>query len=223
MVLPEHMYDLSADNYLVMRRVPGSYIGVATGLATKQFPAWWLRVAKRPPIWEGADGVLVGIHHEEDVRFGQVALRKILDGTSNTVMVGEAVSDAVTIEQQNANRENEHRQGNRKDHWYGGSDDIDTSIGGSSFSDPSEFLGSTAVGINLQGSPEENQNACRTPQSPACQALQLSFGSEHSGIVQMVFVDGHVDQIEEAIDPQVWSDFGTRASQEYDDGGTIIE
>ena len=222
MGLPEHMYDLSAVNWLVMNRVPGSYIGVASGLAQFQYPTFWLRVKKHPDLmktWEGADGVLVGIHHRDDVRFGQIKLRKILDGTSNTVMVGEAVSDHVTMEERS--RQSEDTRGDRKDHWYGGSDDIDTTIsgGGDNFSDPSEFLGSTAVGINLQGTPDENQRACRSPESPECQALQLSFGSEHAGIVQMLYVDGHIDQVEEGIDAQVWSDMGTRAGQIFTTGG----
>lgn len=222
MNLPEHMYDLSAVEWLVMRRVPGSYIGVASGLAQSQYPTFWLRVAKHPPqqpLWEGADGVLVGIHHREDTRSGQIAFRKITDGTSNTLMIGEAVTDVETVESQG--RQKEDVRGDRKDHWYGGSDDIDTTISGSegNYSDPSEFLGSTGVGINLQGTSFENQQMCRSSDNPACQALQLSFGSDHSGIVQMVYVDGHVDRIEEDIDPQVWSDLGTRASQVFNNGG----
>ena len=223
MGLPEHMYDLSAVNWLVMRRVPGSYIGVASGLAQSQYPTFWLRVARHPdqqPNWEGADGVLVGVHHREDVRIGKIALRKISDGTSNTVMIGEAVSDYETMEQRS--HETEDTRGDRKDHWYGGSDDIDTTISGSdgnSFSDPSEFLGSTGVGINLQRSSEENQRICRTPDSSGCQALQLSFGSDHAGVVQMIYVDGHVEQIQDDIDLSVWSDLGSRASQQFSTGG----
>jgi prepilin-type N-terminal cleavage/methylation domain-containing protein/prepilin-type processing-associated H-X9-DG protein len=221
MALPDRVYDLSADGYLVMNRVPGSYIGVASGLAQSQYPTFWLRVKRNPkeqPLWEGADGALVGVHHKEDRQKGSIALRRITDGASNTLMVGEAVSDILTIEEQG--REKEDVRGNRKDHWYGGSDDIDTAIsGGDSFSDPSEFLGSTAVGINLLGTSAENQRICRSAESPACQALQLSFGSTHAGVVQMVYVDGHVDQVQDDIDPQVWSDLGTRASQTFSTGG----
>lgn len=220
MAMPEHLYDMSADSYLVMRRVPGSYLGVASGLAQAQFPSFWLRVQKHPsaqPLWEGADGALVGVHHQEDRGFGQISLRKILDGTSNTLLMGEAVSDYETIEQ--VGRTPEDRRGDRKDHWYGGSDDIDTKISSNSFSDISEFLGSTGVGINLQGSSEENMRICSSPDSPACQALQLSFGSEHKGVVQMAFVDGHIEAIAEDIDLQTWSDMGTRASQEFNNGG----
>lgn len=223
MNLPEHVYDRSAVNWLVMRRVPGSYIGVASGLIQTQYPSFWIDYEKHPqakPLYEGADGVLVGINH---VRYrtkgGTIALRRITDGTSNTALIGEAVSDAETLESKS--RESEAREGDRKDHWYGGSDDIDTTIAGTEndYSDPSEFLGSTGVPINLQRSGAENQQVCRTPSSPQCQSLQLSFGSEHSGIVQMLFVDGHIDQIEENIDAQVWSDMGNRDSRVLTTGG----
>jgi prepilin-type N-terminal cleavage/methylation domain-containing protein len=219
--MPEHQYDLSADNYLVMRRVPCSYLGVVSGLAQAQYPIFWVRVQKSPPqapLWQGADGVLVGIHHREDIGSGQIPLRKVTDGTAKTLMVAEAVHDWQTVDQ--FGRSPEDVRGGRKDHWHGGSDDIDTSIGSSSFSDPSEFLGSTGVGINLQRSAQENQQICDGKEdSPACQALQLSFGSEHPGIAQGVFVDGHIEGIQEDIDPQVWSDMGSRAGQFYSTGG----
>ncbi len=219
--LPEHQYDLSADGYLVMRRVPCSYMGVASGLAQFQYPSFWLRIQKSPsvaPLWPGADGVLVGIHHKEDVSSGQIPLRKITDGTAKTLMVGECIHDFETVEQ--LGHSSEDVRGGRVDHWYGGSDDIDTKIGSNSFSDISEFLGSTAVGINLPKSATENQQICLGKEdSPACQSLQLSFGSKHPGIVQMAYVDGHIESINEDIDAQIWSDLGTRASQYYSTGG----
>jgi prepilin-type processing-associated H-X9-DG protein len=128
-------------------------------------------------------------------------------------MVGEAIHDTETEELWGM--EKEPADGNRADHWHGGSDDIDTSP----HMDLSEFLGSTGVGINLASDPTKNRDYCTRPDSPECQALQLSFGSAHTGGVQMVFVDGHVELIEEEIDPLVWSDYGTRASQIVETGG----
>ncbi|TWT33808.1 hypothetical protein KOR34_36420 [Posidoniimonas corsicana] len=222
MGLPEHLYDLSAVSWVVNNRVPGSYIGVASGLIQSQYPTYWIRGKRSPdapPLYEGADGVLVGVHHQEDRKGGSIALRKVIDGTSKTALAGEAVSDFTTVEQ--LGQAKEAREGDRKDHWYGGSDDIDTTISGSAndFSDPSEFLGSTGVGMNLQSSSADNQRICRTAASTECQSLQLSFGSEHSGVVQMVFVDGHVQAVVESTDPQVWSDMGSRAGQVITTGG----
>jgi type II secretory pathway pseudopilin PulG len=218
-----HHLDVSADNYYVMQRVPASYLGVVSGLQSRQDPVWRMRIRKHPfedPSYEGADGVLVGIHHKEDTGYGRIPFRRILDGTSKTVIVGEALHDTETEEAEGA--KGEAKQGSRKDHWFGGSDDIDTAHGTGNFSDLSEFLGSTGVGINLQGNPvvdsSKNQSLCTSPSSPECQALQLSFGSSHPGIVQMVYVDGHVESIQVDIDPQVWSDMGTRAGQTLGSG-----
>ena len=94
--LPEHQYDKTYDNWVVMQRVPASYLGVVSGLQVRQHPVWQMRVRKSPPenpAYPGADGVLVGIHHDEDRAFGAISLRKIKDGTSKTCVVGETWHD----------------------------------------------------------------------------------------------------------------------------------
>ncbi|WP_428304253.1 DUF1559 domain-containing protein [Lacipirellula sp.] len=223
--LPEHQLDVTADGYWIMKRSPVSYIGVASGLVSQQYAGGSVYFLKGHPktadgntegdgndFYEGADGVLYGID-KDDVADKGVKFSWVEDGTSNTVMVGEAVHDYVTQENQGGIAEK--RAGNRKDHWWGGSDDIDTTPG----SDLSEFLGSTAVAPNYQrATPEEHQQWCTNEESTKCQSLQLAFGSEHTGIVQMVFVDGHVEQIQDSIDALVWSNYGSRASQLLDTG-----
>jgi prepilin-type N-terminal cleavage/methylation domain-containing protein/prepilin-type processing-associated H-X9-DG protein len=211
--LPEHQTDLSADAWWVMRRSPASYLGVVSGLETRQHPSWRMRFQRAPtqnPNFPGVDGVMVGLHHRDEAKT-RIALRMITDGTSKTAMVGEAAHDSDTQEAKGTIREAE--PGNRKDHWWGGSDDIDLGRPGDVFVDLSEMLGSTGVPINFQEDPAKNQTMCVNPDSPECQKLQLSFGSEHSGIAQMVFCDGHVEGVAEDIDAKVWSDYGSRASQ----------
>ncbi|MEO1496219.1 MAG: DUF1559 domain-containing protein [Planctomycetota bacterium] len=218
--LLDHQYDLSSVSWVVMKRVPASYLGVASGLVSTQFPSRLLRIERFPswnPEYEGADGVLVGIHHKLDVKVGNIPLRKITDGTSSTFLCGEALHD--TEAQEQFGRVAEEQAGNRKDHWFGGSDDIDTNVGGDAadgaeiFPDLSEMLGSTAVAPNFgQGA---GLNPCAVAAAtPDCQAYQLSFSSAHPGIVQMAAVDGHVEAIADDIDAVVWSDWGTRASQQ---------
>lgn len=221
MGLPEHQIDRSSDGWWVMGRVPASYIGVATGLHRVQFPSWYLRGTYNPqkPNYQGADGVLYAIHKDQDRHKG-VAIRQIEDGTSNTALVGEVWHDVEN--QDNFGQQPESIEGNRKDHWWGGSDDIDTTFG-ESVRDLSEFLGSTAVPMNLQRSSEENKITCQSSASKPCQALQLSFGSEHPGVVQMVFCDGHVSGLTEDTDARVWSDYGTRSSQRLESDGGLIE
>ena len=165
-----------------------------------------MRYAKAPvenPLFQGVDGVMVALHHQEEANT-RIKMKMITDGLSKTALAGEAVHDSDTVEAKGTQRE--PQPGGRQDHWWGGSDDIDTSP----FMDLSEMLGSTGVPINAQNT--YSQKDCdSSPDSPGCQALQLSFGSKHSGITQMVFCDGHVESVEEDIDKQVWSDYGTRA------------
>ncbi|MCC6492911.1 MAG: DUF1559 domain-containing protein [Pirellulales bacterium] len=215
--LPEHQTDVSFDSWYVMKRVPVSYIGVATGLQTRQYDSgatYFLSGEPNPPdnpYYPGADGVLYGIKNESRTDKG-VKLQTIEDGTSNTAMIGEALHDWKTQEDRGFNKEDV--AGGRKDHWWGGSDDVDTSPS----SDLSEFLGSTAVQINYQKTPEINQQYCASADSSTCQQLQLAFGSAHPGMCHMTFSDGHVDAIQEDVDLKVWSDYGSRASQILDTG-----
>ena len=214
--------DRTADSWWVMRRAPTSYIGVASGLLDDQQESWRWRIKHRTPPpanpnWGGADGVLVGIDHEYDKIRGQIPLRKITDGTSKTGLIGEAVHDTET--QEALGNIPEAIEGNRKDHWAIGSDDIDT--GSENISDVSELLGSTGVPLNLGLDSNENQELCAGSRNttPPCQQLQISFSSRHPGVVNMCFVDAHVESISDAIEAQVWSDIGTRASQTYETGG----
>lgn len=193
--LPEFQHDVSSDNWHVMKRVPGSYLGNATGLLVDQ---------NLPARFKGmrmTDGVLFGID-KEDRSIG-VTMRKISDGTSKTLLVGEALHDSVAQTEIGARKE--IQSGDHKDHWYLGGDDPDI------YNDVSEGLGSTGVGINLQ---RKYPGGCdRIARYAGCQALQLSFSSAHPGIAQVVLCDGSVQALEEGIDPVVWSNMGTRSSQ----------
>jgi hypothetical protein len=166
---------------------------------------------------EQLDGVFSGVQVNVGVstKFSKdpIGLKMIADGTSNTVAVGEAVSDTKAIENspgKNGYSAVEPIVGNRKDHWYVGSDSID----GPSVADLSEAIGSTGVPPNLHKQP--GQYHCNgKAQDYYCQALQLSISSEHAGIVQVVMCDGSVQTIQEDLDSEVWSKLGTRSS-EYD-------
>ena len=216
--LPEHQTDVSADGWYVMRRSPASYIGVVSGLETRQHPLWRMRYQKAPvenPFFQGVDGVMVGLDKDLESKT-RIKFKMVTDGVSKTALAGEAVHDSETVELKGTQRE--PQPGGRQDHWWGGSDDIDTAP----FMDLSEMLGSTGVPINAQK--VYSQKDCdSSPDSPACQALQLSFGSKHSGCTQMVFCDGHVETVQEDIDKQVWSDYGTRGGQFLATGGGVTD
>jgi hypothetical protein len=144
------------------------------------------------------DGVLFG---ESDV-----GLKHVTDGASNTLLVGEAFHDYDDVARRGGT--GEHELGNRQDHWYFGSDDVDT---GPSY-DLSEALGSTAVPINLQ---QQGGAAivCALPSAENCQKLQLSFGSSHPSGMNLVRCDGSVEFLNEDIDPIPWRDLATRDSR----------
>lgn len=113
--IPDHQYDVSANNWHVMERVPASYLGCASGVVVDQ---------NKPNGLEACDGVLVGQYKDE--RMQPITLKKIKDGTSKTMMVGEALHDHI---QQEGRAKKESKRGNRRDHWYIGSDSVDTGIG----------------------------------------------------------------------------------------------
>ncbi|MEQ8848030.1 DUF1559 domain-containing protein [Botrimarina sp.] len=199
--LLDHQFDSTADpGWIVQRRVPASYLGCATGLIKFQDSP---SIGRK--LWL-ADGVLYPVVHNSNDPLVKVA--KVTDGLSKTLLIGEAVHD--TDEQERVGRKPESPEGDHKDHWYIGSDDLDTNRG----SDTSEGLGSTGVAINLHKSdPEACKASDAPPGSPRCHALQLSFSSEHPGGTQGVYCDGSVHFIDENIEADVWRDLGTRAGQ----------
>lgn len=192
-VLPEFQYDVSSDNWHVVKRVPGSYLGCASGVFVDQ---------NRPRGFTDGDGVLFGLDKDDPAK--GLPLKKITDGTSKTILVGEALHDVVAQVEVGSKRES--AIGDHKDHWYIGGDDPDI------YNDVSEGLGSTGVGINLHVKYPLGCND-RSAGNAGCQALQISFSSAHPGTTQVVMCDGSVQTINDGIEAPVWSEMGTRNTQ----------
>ena len=195
--LPLEVYDVSGDNWTVRKRASASYIGCVSGLIQSD-------VRKNPTtgveIISDLDGIFIckqGQRVKKDGPSSGVTLVSITDGSSNTVMVGEAVSDYTNS---NMPENNEANQG-RKDHWIIGSDDIDTTGQG----DWSEFLGSLGAPINY--APQVSGTA-------GFGAYELSFGSKHGGGAFFVFGDGSVRFVRDTIATDVRRALGTRARGE---------
>ncbi|MCA9231128.1 MAG: DUF1559 domain-containing protein [Planctomycetales bacterium] len=223
---PEHIADQGKDsNFYIHERVPGSYIGNGSGVVWSQVAYTDLDGLYHAQM-EQLDGVLTGIKADgATTQFNKkpIDFRMISDGLSNTVAVGEAVSDidAIIDSASSGGRGGtpgysrpESAVGNRKDHWYIGSDSID----GPGASDVSEALGSTGVPPNAHKQPSKFYCERSSASSYPCQALQLSFSSEHPGITQVAMCDGSVHTIQEGIDSEVWSKMGTRAT-DFDRAG----
>ncbi len=204
--LPEHIHDVSFDGWHVMARVPGSYLGSASGLVQNAHRA--LAPAPGGPGGDhrmaGLDGVLYS--------YSKTKFSKITDGLSKTLMVGEGYFDVAASTSKAEQKEPEG--GNWKDIWYFGSDDFDTSRSGREGQDLTEALGSTAVAINFQDQyVSKNQDYCAPPTGDVCQQVQLCYGSTHPGGTQVLRCDASVDFVEDGIDAATWRDEATRAGQ----------
>lgn len=164
---PTHMFDRGYENWPVDNRVPATYIANASGTRTSDTASGTCYLD-----WEKQDGVFF--------YFSKIRLKHISDGTSKTILVGETLPDVLPVNPS----ANESIPGDRADHWYFGSDDVDDG------SDYSEHLGSTGVPINS--------------------LLEVAYGSRHSVGANFAFADGSVHFIAETISPVTFTAFGTR-------------
>jgi prepilin-type N-terminal cleavage/methylation domain-containing protein len=193
-------------------RVPSSYIGCSTG-TTKR--ATDMRISPRRPTHTANDvkaarsGVL--IPNQKASYLGPlvvkttVAIDDVTDGTSNTIMIGETVFDTSSF------------SGTSRgiDHWYIGSYQIDDRYG----IDLSEFLGSTAVELNLYHRYDDTRLASLSAAARRRVNDEMAFGfaSWHPGDgVSFSFADGSTKFINAAIDATVLSRLGDR-----EDGETV--
>jgi prepilin-type N-terminal cleavage/methylation domain-containing protein/prepilin-type processing-associated H-X9-DG protein len=205
---PNSAADISGDNWIVQRRAPSNYLGCVSGKITLDRRR---QVANAPWGGTGAteiihdlDGVFVNKIAHQRIKFNDksygtvgVTIATIIDGTSNTIAIGEAEPDLRVLPDMGVVRENNQPNFGRKDHWPFGGDDLDTNNQG----DMSEHLGSTGVGMNLKPV---------APGSAAFAAYEISFGSNHTGMANFGLADGSVRTIAQSIDPVIYSAMGTR-------------
>ena len=220
------VFDASVWNppWFIVDRVPANYLGVVTGIQPVDWkPGWGWGVPGRPE-WDG--NPTLG-HSELDGMFitrprgasgtdnrianggmgGAVSFRDVLDGLSNTFMIGEAEPDPqisdICTERESANT-------GRKDHWAMGGDDFDDWEG----TDWSEMGGSTAVAINYQRPGPTLPSVFVLDGSREWGAYEVSFSSQHPGGAQFARGDSSVQFIAETINAAVLSALGTRAGGE---------
>ncbi len=203
MDVPEHILDASTwdqpDSWYVQERVPSSYLGCISGYATNDFRPRRSPVREQPNYHANLDGIMVTRYPNNLVSQGGMAhigIMEVTDGTSNTVLVGEAVP------QKTLEPTREDFNGGRKDHWYIAGDDMDNYEG----VDWSEFCGSLGVAINYQLSDQ--------PGPGMRSAYEVSFGSRHTGGANFVMADGSVRFLRDNIEENTRRALGSRARGE---------
>ena len=219
------IYDASVYTppWFVAARVPANYLGVVTGIQPNDWkPDWgwgrsgigsWTDANGNSQTTKGhpeLDGVFI-TRHPDKARIrqggmgGACKLASITDGTSNTLMFGEAEPDP---QLQQLASVSENANTGRKDHWAIGGDDFDNWEG----TDWSEMGGSTGVRINYPRPPGSPNDA--SDSDPAWAAYEVSFSSRHPGGANFCAADGSVKFIAETIDAGILSGLGTRANGE---------
>lgn len=172
-----------ADGQGIPDRVPCNYIACASGTNNRE--------SGGHPYFDDEHAANGMFYHNSRTR-----LADVIDGTSHTVMVGEALFDFELWGMDYADSPEV------VDHWYVGSDGFDPYPSDDS-TDSSEALGSTACPLN----------ATKDPASPI-NDKEMCFSSRHPGGVQLVFADGHARFVAETIDASVLRAIGTRNGRE---------
>ncbi len=205
---PAKAADISGDNWIVQQRAMSNYLGCVSGTLTvdrrRQTAATPWGGTGQTEVISDLDGIMVNRIPHQRIRYnGQsfgstgTKIQHVKDGTSNTILLGEAEPDIAVMPEMGIVNENNAANSGRKDHWGFGGDDLDTNNQG----DMSEFLGSTGVPMNA---PKVAQG------SAAFAAYELSFGSRHPGGATFAYGDGSVRFLQDSIDPAAYSALGSR-------------
>ena len=205
---PAKAADISGDNWIVQQRAMSNYLGCVSGTLTvdrrRQTAATPWGGTGQTEVISDLDGIMVNRIPHQRIRYnGQsfgstgTKIQHVKDGTSNTILLGEAEPDIAVMPEMGIVNENNAANSGRKDHWGFGGDDLDTNNQG----DMSEFLGSTGVPMNA---PKVAQG------SAAFAAYELSFGSRHPGGATFAYGDGSVRFLQDSIDAAAYSALGSR-------------
>ena len=155
----------------ISRRVPCDYVGCASGVRTTDSGT-------------SVDGIGVTNLDGMFFRISSVRLSSVTDGTSQTVGIGETVSESSEI-----------------DHWSIGSDDLGRNNTPDT-ADASEFLGSLGVALN------------QFDDGTSTDRLELSFKSRHTGGCHLLLLDGSVRFVSQNISSDTRQALGTRQTSD---------
>jgi len=201
-------------------RVPSSYIGCASGTTDDSRNMFFNSGDSRDEVAQARSGMLTP--SQEASYFGNqrfktvVELRDVLDGASNTIVIGETVFDSSPYEAPEGSPASWSTANRGIDHWYIGSFEIDRLNG----ADLTEFMGSTKVELNLYHRfPDDRLDSLGSNPNNLFDLMAFGFASWHPGnIVNFTFVDGSTRNINADIEATVLENLGNR-----NDGETIPE
>lgn len=144
----------------------------------------------------GSSGTWIGGESSDGIMFRDswIGDNQVTDGTSNTVLFGEAFNELGVIVQIDYDGQLQH-----VDHWYIWSLELCDWQDGLQRKECSEALGSTAARINATKDEDADINE-----------KELCFSSRHTGGVNLGFADGHCQFVSETIDADVYSAIGSR-------------
>ncbi len=183
-------------------RVPSSYIGVCSGTTDNHSTLYFNSTYDRNEVLAARSGML--IPNQKASYFARFQLKTTtrfadcLDGASNTLLVGETIFD--TSDYAGSSR--------GIDHWYIGSYQIDYNI------EMSEFLGSTAVPLNLyhQFRDERLGLLRKSARTKLFKQMAFGFASWHAGNgMNFSYTDGSTRFIDATVDQDILKSLGNRA------------
>ncbi|MEL7499898.1 MAG: DUF1559 domain-containing protein [Planctomycetota bacterium] len=179
---------LQFDGFMQVNRVPCCYLACASGLLNRESgPLPWAgfnKIDGHP----ASDGIFF---RDSDIRSSDV-----IDGLSNTALIGESVPD------QDDWGDDYAGNAQKVDHWTIGSLELDGDYGVGS-AESSECLASTACPLNslfIASAPINDKELC--------------FASRHPGGANIGFADGHVRFLNEDIDEAAYRAIGSRKGRE---------
>lgn len=187
MAVPEHLDDNPSGSKME-GRVPVSYRACAGSNG-------WSDAAATIPPGAPAGAVALDSLQLNGVFFGasRIRLADVIDGSSNTILVGESYTDPRFI-----------KDGQSMDYWQLGAPETGTwypgSAGGTEFS---EGLGSTGPRMNS-----------RLDLSIPGAVMEVSFGSYHAGGAMFGLADGSARFISDSIDLGAYRALGSRDGRE---------
>ena len=194
-------------NPAIADRVPSSYIGVCSGTAEDHNELYLSSPspAARKAAVSVRNGMLIPnqkAEYFENTRLKTtVGFSDCLDGSSNTLLVGETIFD--TSEFQGTGR--------NIDHWYIGSYQIDFNI------ELSEFLGSTAIPLNQyhRFRDERLSSLSQSKRKELFDQMAFGFASWHAGDgMNFSFADGSTRFLDGTVELDIMKNLGNRADRQ---------